>query len=138
MKINIVNYFDELDYSTIINKVLLESSKQFDLSKKTITIILVDNTQIQELNKNYRNKDYPTDVLTFNDGLYNNLGDIFISIDKCKEQSVSYNHSFDRELGFLAVHGLLHTLGYDHLTEEDELEMTSLQEKVLQKVKLFR
>ena len=79
-----------------------------------------------------------TDVLTFPDGYLNNLGDVFISVDKCTEQALELEHSFNRELGFLTVHGILHSLGYDHLTDEDEKEMNELQDKILNKAKLFR
>lgn len=138
MRINIVNYFDDKDYNKILNHVATTALNSLQLQKKEINIILVDNKQIQELNKQYRDKDVPTDVLTFPDGNYNNLGDLFISIEKCEEQRINYGHSFERELGFLLVHGLLHTLGYDHQTKEQEEEMATLQEKLLHKAKLYR
>jgi probable rRNA maturation factor len=138
MRINIVNYFDDKVYDTVINHVISTALNFLQLQNKEINIILVDNKQIQDLNKQYRDKDFPTDVLTFPDGNYNNLGDIFVSIQKCEEQCIEYEHSFDRELGFLVVHGLLHTLGYDHQTKEQEDEMTSVQEKILRKAKLYR
>ena len=100
--------------------------------------MLISNNQIQEMNKQYRNKDYPTDVLTFPNGENNQLGDVVISLEKCEEQRIEYGHSFDRELGFLVVHGLLHTLGYDHQSKEQEEEMISIQEKILRKAKLYR
>lgn len=138
MKINIVNSFNNIDYSKTINKVLIKAGNIMDTKDKSINIILIDNSEIQEMNNQYRNKDYATDVLTFPDGYLNNLGDIFISIEKCEEQRVEYGHSFDRELGFLTIHGYLHTLGYDHLTKEDEEVMTKLQEDILSKAKLYR
>jgi probable rRNA maturation factor len=138
MRINIVNYFDDKEYDAVINHVLSTALNYLQLQKKEINIILVDNKQIQDLNKQYRDKDYPTDVLTFPDGNYNNLGDIFVSLEKCEEQRIEYGHSFDRELGFLVVHGLLHTLGYDHQSKEQEEEMISIQEKILRKAKLYR
>jgi probable rRNA maturation factor len=138
MRINIVNSFNDTDYSTTINKVLIKAGNLFNIKNENVNIILVDATKIKELNKTYRNKDYVTDVLTFNDGYMNNLGDVFICIPKCIEQANELEHSFERELGFLTIHGLLHTLGYDHQTKEDEEEMTMLQEKVLRGVKLYR
>jgi len=138
MRINIVNYFDDKDYTETINQVVTTALNTLQLPKKEINIILVDNKQIQELNMQYREKDYPTDVLTFPDGNYNNLGDLFISIEKCEEQRIEYGHSFERELGFLVVHGILHTIGFDHQTAEQEEEMTTIQEKILQKAKLYR
>ena len=138
MRINIVNYFDDKDYNPVIDKVLTTALNSLQMQKKEINIILVDNKQIQELNQQYRDKDTPTDVLTFPDGNYNNLGDVFVNIDRCEEQRVEYGHSFERELGFLVVHGLLHTIGYDHQSKEQEEEMTEMQEKILRKAKLYR
>ena len=102
-------------------------------------IIIVDNDRIHEINREYRNKDMPTDVISFaleDDEVFPNLevrvlGDIYISLDKVYEQSKSYGHSFFRELSFLTVHGILHLLGYDHMNEVDEKEMFSRQELIL-------
>jgi probable rRNA maturation factor len=138
LKINIVNSFNDSDYSGTIEKVLTKASNILDTKDKGITIILVDNAEIEEMNSLYRQKEYATDVLTFPDGYLNNLGDVFISIEKCSEQAQEFGHSFERELGFLVVHGYLHTLGYDHQTQEDEETMTKLQENILNKAKLHR
>lgn len=138
MKINIRNYFDDVDYSAVINEVLHQGERVLTLKDQSINVILVDDEEIQSLNLQYREKDYATDVLTFPDGYLRHLGDVFISLDKCREQALAYGHSFDRELGFLTVHGLLHTLGYDHQTTEEEQEMNRLQETILQQAKLFR
>lgn len=138
MKINIVNYFNQEDYSKTINLVLTKASNILNTQNKSINIILIDNQRIKEMNNQFRNKDYATDVLTFPDGFLNNLGDVFISIDKTQEQAEEFGHSFERELGFLCVHGYLHTLGYDHQTKSEEEEMTSLQTTILDKAKLFR
>jgi probable rRNA maturation factor len=99
--------------------------------------IFVDNARIRQLNAEYRGKDDATDVLTFasvDDGILGarrNLGDVFISIDKMIEQSYEYGHGEVREMAFLAVHGFLHLLGYDHLDEAGEKEMFALQEAIL-------
>lgn len=138
MKVNIVNKYDEKDYSEVINKVLKNGFNILNKRDYGINIVLVSSSKIQELNKQYREKDYETDVLTFPDGYLNNLGDVFISIPKVVSQSLEYNHSFERELGFLVVHGLLHTLGYDHETIDEEKEMTDLQNRVLKKSGLNR
>jgi probable rRNA maturation factor len=138
MNVNIVNQIDQPVNEEIIKKVLEISSKDLHLEDYTINIILVNNDIIQHLNKSFRNKDQATDVLTFPDGSFKNLGDIFISLDKVEEQRLSYEHSFERELAFLTVHGLLHTLGYDHQTKEEEKEMFTLQETLLQKAKITR
>ena len=122
---------EELDSYT---KYLLDYMK-IDAS---FSIIIVDNEKIHEINKTYRGIDRPTDVISFaleEDENYEVkerlLGDIYISIDKVYEQAKEYNHSVKRELFFLVTHGFLHLLGYDHMTEEEEKEMFSLQEKIL-------
>ncbi len=138
MKINIVNYLNDIDHSKTIELVGNAVDHKFSLQKMEVSIILVGNDKIQELNRQYREKDYPTDVLTFPDGEHHYLGDIVISLEKCEEQRLSYNHSFERELGFLVVHGLLHTLGYDHISKEDEIEMFLLQDNILETIELKR
>jgi len=138
LKINLHNQYDTKNYLEPISKIVTITSNLFSLQKQTVNIILVTNKTIQELNHQFRKKDYPTDVLTFPDGELGNQGDIFISIDKCKEQAVELGHSFERELGFLTVHGLLHTLGYDHQTEEQEQAMIERQNQILHKAKLYR
>lgn len=104
----------------------------------TFTIIFIDDDKMHEMNLKYRGIDRTTDVLSFalNDNEtieeeINVLGDIFISIPKMKEQAGEYDHSEKRELSFLAIHGLLHLLGYDHMEPEDEKVMFSKQEEVL-------
>lgn len=109
-----------------------------------VSVSFVDNRYIHKLNKKYRQIDRPTDVISFAfldaDNSYDKilysqgiaiLGDIYISIDKAKEQAEEYGHSLNRELCFLFVHGLLHLLGYDHMNEEDEKEMFALQDQIL-------
>lgn len=109
-----------------------------------VSVSLVDNKYIHRINKKYRHIDRPTDVISFaflDDGhqyekvLFKEgmvtLGDIYISVEKASEQAKEYGHSIKRELCFLFVHGLLHLLGYDHMTKEDEEVMFSLQEKIL-------
>ena len=102
-------------------------------------VIIVNNDYIHSLNRDYRNIDKETDVISFaledekdeNFSKKRILGDIYISIDKAREQALSYNHSLERELSFLAVHGLLHLLGYDHMVKEEEEVMFKLQEMIL-------
>lgn len=113
-----------------------------------LSITLVDNERIQEINREYRQKNQATDVISFalNDETEDdlplnlesmgeafpyNLGDIIISVDKTAEQAASYGHSFERELGFLALHGFLHLNGYDHMEPADEEEMFGLQKEIL-------
>ena len=116
-----------------------------------LSITIVDNETIQEINKQYRDKDQPTDVISFaleehgeeeieirGDNLPRHLGDIIISIEKVNEQANEYGHSFNRELGFLAVHGFLHLLGYDHMTTEEEKEMMERQDHLIDDFGLTR
>lgn len=115
------------------------------------SVVLVDDGYIQTLNKNYRGKDYPTDVLSFamqetsDDepqvfGVEEDLtlGDIFISIPTAVRQAAEYGHSVEREVVFLAVHGMLHLLGYDHESEADRLKMREKEEEVMAKLDLRR
>ena len=113
--------------------------KKLRLKKVCFNVIIVDNDYIHKLNKEYRNIDRPTDVITF--ALEDNkvidipdcrvLGDIYISYDKVLEQAKEYEHSFKRELCFLTIHGILHLLGYDHINKEDEEKMFKLQKELL-------
>ncbi|MFP7230813.1 rRNA maturation RNase YbeY [Bacillus subtilis] len=109
-----------------------------------VSVTIVTNEDIQQINKEYRGKDTPTDVISFaleeeGEGeveivgaeMPPVLGDIIISADRTREQAEEYNHSFKRELGFLAVHGFLHLLGYDHMTKEEEEEMFTKQKDLL-------
>jgi probable rRNA maturation factor len=116
-----------------------------------LSVTYVTNERIQEVNREYRDKDQPTDVISFAleeigegeieiVGLEQPpiLGDIIISIPRAKEQAVEYGHSFMRELGFLAVHGFLHLLGYDHMNDSDEKEMFTKQKDILDSYGLKR
>lgn len=116
-----------------------------------LSISIVSNEEIKELNNIYRQKNEVTDVLSFalQDDFENEikiksaniplvLGDVIISLDRAKEQAREFNHSEKRELGFLSVHGLLHLLGYDHMNQDDEREMFSKQNELLTKFGLER
>lgn len=97
---------------------------------------IVDNDVSQQINKDYRNKDYPTDVISFSfweEGLFktNLLGEIYLNYNKVLDQAKEYEHSIERELCFLVSHGIFHLLGYDHQTEKDEKVMFSKQYKIL-------
>ena len=109
-----------------------------------LSVTFVNNGFIHKLNKEYRGVDRPTDVISFafldseeekEEKLHGTgplcLGDIYISVDKAKEQAKEYGHPLERELSFLFVHGLLHLLGYDHMNEEDEEVMFRLQDEIL-------
>ena len=111
-----------------------------------MNIIIIDNEKIHQINKEYRGIDRPTDVIsfaleddkTFVKTDFRVLGDIYISIDKVHEQARSYGHSFRRELSFLAVHGIMHLLGYDHMNPDDEKIMFGKQEKILNELGIIR
>ena len=121
-------------------KIVLEIGiKHEHLDNVLFNVIFVDNEYIHKLNKEYRKIDRETDVITFaledfEDIKYDDfrlLGDIYISIPKAHSQALEYGHSFLREICFLSVHGFLHLLGYDHMNKEDEKEMFSRQELIL-------
>lgn len=128
-----------------VQKVLEQVVKKEKLEDAVFNVILVDNFYIHELNKEYRGIDRPTDVISFaleDEKEVNSpiriLGDIYISIDKIKEQSETYGHSYLREFAFLSVHGLLHLLGYDHMTKEDEKVMFAYQEEILKEAGILK
>jgi len=122
------------------------SLKYLKLENVLFNIIIVNNEEIHKINREYRGVDRETDVISFaleDDDTFISmevrvLGDIYISIDKAKEQAESYGHSLKRELSFLTIHGLLHLLGYDHMEEEDEKKMFSLQELILNEYGITR
>ncbi len=127
---------EELKDVEMVLKKAIEIEK---LGVVNFNVIIVDNEFIHKMNKEYRGIDRPTDVISFaledeHDIDYEDfrlLGDIYISIDKAKEQAKEYGHSLKREICFLSVHGLLHLLGYDHMEKEDEKVMFARQEMIL-------
>ena len=135
LRINFVNQFDEQDknYLPTIEKVLRQAYKTLHAhGRKVISVILVSDAEIQRINREFRKIDSVTDVISFDnqDGGIE-LGDVFIAVPRTQEQAGTYGHSFERELGFLAVHGYLHCSGYDHMTPQDETTMFALQEEIL-------
>ena len=122
-----------------LNKLLEYALNYKELSNVEFNVILVDEEKIHEINKEYRGIDRSTDVISFaledyKDIEYDDyrlLGDIYICVEKVFEQAENYGHSVKRELSFLAIHGLLHLLGYDHMDENEEKEMFGLQEEIL-------
>lgn len=110
----------------------------------TLSLILVSSKKIRELNREWRQKDYATDVLSFPLAVGDDhsvdimpgdeeieLGELIISLEKAAEQAADYNHSFERELAFLFVHGVLHVLGFDHITKAQEKDMFGRQTRIL-------
>ena len=120
--------------------------KDEELDNGEFNVIIVNEEKIHDLNREYRGIDRVTDVISFaleddksfNIEDYRMLGDIYICLNKVKEQANEYGHSFKRELSFLAIHGLLHLLGYDHMNEEDEKVMFDKQEEVLKRYGIER
>lgn len=135
----IVNLTDDKNiYDKSIERVLNRGIKKEQLKYVIFNVIIVDNEYIHKLNREYRKIDRPTDVITF--ALEDEqdivttprlLGDIYISLEKAKEQATEYGHSLEREICFLAVHGFYHLLGYDHQTKEEEKVMFTKQKEVL-------
>ncbi|MFN8576885.1 MAG: rRNA maturation RNase YbeY [Candidatus Sericytochromatia bacterium] len=124
----------DLEYWEKFISKLLNLLKQKDNTE--ISITFVDNEEIKSLNKNYRKIDKATDVLSFPfDNSFNLpinvLGDIVISTEKAQIQAEEYGNTLEREIGFLLIHGMLHLLGYDHQTEEEEKEMFGLQKELI-------
>lgn len=155
--------YDETDrtnqkHMDLIEQVIISAAKKLRLEDNfEVSVTIVDNNRIHEINKEYRLIDRPTDVISFaiedNDDefeiffddlddddipLPRLLGDIFISMDKAEEQAEEFDHSIEREIGFLTVHGFLHLNGYDHQTEEEEKEMFALQDIILEENGLER
>ena len=146
MELDFSSIYEEYNNYESLFKEIIESTFE-TLSLKCnpiISVSFVDNDIIHTINKDYRKIDRPTDVISFAfiDSFPNgkdllkkeaplDLGEIYISIPKAIEQANEFNHSINREICFLFVHGLLHLLGYDHMTREDETIMFSLQEDIL-------
>ena len=154
-EINYVEIIPNIQYEQVISKVLDECFKVEGLidSKFIVSITLTNPENIQKLNKQYRNIDKPTDVLSFpmfekseiDDIILNKrfdnedvLGDMVISIPKVEEQAKEYGHSFERELSYMVVHSFYHLMGYDHIKEEDKAVMRPKEEFVLENLKITR
>ena len=128
--------YENYDY---LYDVLDAALKHENVSNAIFSVVFMNDEEIHEMNRDYRGVDRVTDVISFafednNDLVYNDirmLGDIFICIPQMKRQAIEYGHSEKRELAFLAVHGILHLLGYDHMNEKDEKVMFALQELIL-------
>ncbi|MFD2759454.1 rRNA maturation RNase YbeY [Lentibacillus juripiscarius] len=124
--------------------LMFAAEKEVIANEAELSVIFVNDREIQEINRNYRQQDRPTDVISFamqestddevaiiGEDLPLVLGDIVISVDKAIEQAEEYGHSLERELGFLTVHGFLHLLGYDHMNKDEEAAMFQKQELIL-------
>ncbi len=122
-----------------LEELLKYALKKLDIKNAEFNVIFIKNDEIHAMNKEYRGVDRPTDVITFALEDHKDielvgirlLGDVYISIDKAREQAIEYGHSLKREISFLTIHGLLHLLGYDHMNPDDEKVMFSLQDEIL-------
>lgn len=156
METMIINQQNKINYGKELQQVIINVcntvAKLNRLPRNSeVSIMIVDNSYIQELNFIYRQQNRPTDVLSFamnelsdeepeydTSQEINILGDIVISLEQAALQSEEYGHSLERELGYLVVHGMLHLMGYDHELDEEAQVMRTLEEKIMQSVKLER
>lgn len=151
----------EFDYEDIITKVINEAMDYEECPYESeVNVVITDNEGIHQVNKEFRNMDKPTDVLSFPmvdyevPGQFDQLedyddyfhpesgelllGDIMISVDKVREQAAAYGHSLERELAFLVAHSMLHLFGYDHMEDEERKVMESKQEEILHRLRIER
>ena len=154
MEILELNYLDleeNKNYEKIIKKVLQKCFEEENLQDKKlyVNVVLTNDENIRNINREHRQIDKPTDVLSFpmyekeeleNLKLGNEdiLGDMVISIERVEEQAKEYGHSFERELAYMVVHSFYHLLGYDHIKEEDKMKMRPKEENILQKLNINR
>ena len=139
-------------YEKVFNEILSFTLNYLKLKfSPIVSVSIIDNEAIHTINKEYRNIDRPTDVISFafidsekdkekikKSKIDYVLGDIYISYQKCEEQADNYGHSLDREICFLFLHGLLHLLGYDHMEKDDEKIMFDLQDNILNEMGITR
>lgn len=150
-EINFLDIDENKEYESHIKYVINECFKEEGLDKKNIyiNVVLTDPENIRKINKEQRNIDQETDVLSFPmfekdeiasipDNMLDVLGDIVISIERVKEQAKEYGHSFERELSYMVVHGFYHLMGYDHMEEDDKVKMRAKEENILNKLKITR
>ncbi len=141
IKMEINNQQDKIDIDKSLYKdfenIITKATEMEGYDGGEISIALVDNKKIKELNKKFRKKNEVTDVLSFpmDDEI---LGDIIISAERASSQSKDYGHSFKREICYLVTHGILHLLGYDHKTEGEKKEMRKKEERILKELEIKR
>lgn len=129
MEINLYDNYQK-PFGVEVGEIMTKVGEYFG-TEKTVSLILTDDAEIWSLNRQFRGVDRPTDVLSFPADEEEYLGDIFISVDRLLAQAEEYGHSAEREFAFLLVHGLLHLMGYDHHDPEQEQEMFTKQEEIL-------
>ncbi len=149
-EINFLDIAENSEYKKLLTRVLKKCFEEEKLNDKNlyVNIVLTNPENIRKINKEYRNIDKETDVLSFpmfekgeieqikeqNEDV---LGDIVISIDRVKKQAKEYEHSFERELSYMVVHGFYHLMGYDHIKEKDKKEMRKKEENILQQLNIL-
>ena len=151
LELNYLDIEEKSEYEKIIRKVLEQCFKEEGLDDKKVyvNVVLTNAKNIKQINKEHRNIDKETDVLSFpmyekeelnNINLENEdiLGDMVISIEKVEEQAKEYGHSFERELSYMVVHSFYHLMGYDHMEEQDKKEMRKKEENILEKLDIRR
>lgn len=150
-EINFLDIKENEEYINILTNVVNKCFKEEKLENKNlyVNIVLTNPKNIRKLNKEHRNIDKETDVLSFpmfekeelekrEELNLDILGDIVISIERVIEQADEYGHSFERELAYMLVHGFYHLLGYDHIDEEDKIIMRQKEEHILNKLKILK
>lgn len=140
MSIEIDGYEDFVNEEMVKDYIEKVLTREYESDRPVyMSLLLTGNDEIQVINREYRDKDQPTDVISFayhetddfDIGPYDTLGDIVISLDRVFEQAKEYNHSPKREFFYVLTHGILHLLGYDHIEEEDKIEMRAKEEEIL-------
>lgn len=153
LTIDFIDETEQLDDKALafVSKVLERAAQHEETGEAEVSVTFTDDESIRAINRDYREKDQATDVISFSMEEQGEdevaiigetgprlLGDIIISVERTKLQAEEYGHSFERELGFLAVHGFLHLLGYDHMNEQDEKKMFGRQEEILSSLGVTR
>ena len=155
LEINYVDTEENPENEEIIKFVLKKCFEIENMDKLGlyVSVTLTCPSYIRKINKEYRNIDKETDVLSFpmfekneidsmieagNNIVHDVLGDIIVSVDRVKEQAIEYGHSFERELAYMIVHGFYHLMGYDHMIDEDKVKMRAKEENVLEKLNITR
>ncbi len=134
---DIEEYFDEEKIRPYVEHILKNEKENFDEKDFYVSFLITNNEVIHKINRDYRNMDKPTDVISFayneteNEGPVEVIGDIIISIDKVKEQAKEFGHSNEREFFYLLTHGMLHILGHDHMKDDEKAVMREKEERYL-------
>lgn len=137
----------KIEFKKELIQIILNLAKYFNIEKHiNVDLTIVNNEEIQKLNKEYRGKDYATDILSFdfgNDGLYDtlpfvHLGELVVSYEKVISQANEFNHSVKREFCYLFTHGLVHLIGYDHEEENERIEMNRIVDEIFNPLNITR